>query len=409
MSMIHEREARNYVLFLAGLSVFLVLAGALGGWLHGRETQKVLVRQQQAMVSALTEQGVSVQVIGDALKNNDVTEPGEELMQRLGYTGNTALETQSLIYGTAKAFGIAGIAAALFVSALLLLSVWYYLEKRERLYREAEAVILQFAEGNFERHLPGKEPGAIYQLFHSIEQLATALQARNESEKRGKYFLKNTISDISHQLKTPLAALTMYTEIIQEESNRTEVVQEFSEKIMNSLERMEELIQSLLKVTRLDAGSILFEKSSYFLEEIVSRASEPFFTRAAQEGKQIMIQGKPDQMLCCDLQWTGEAVGNLIKNALDHTGQGGRICVSWSLSPAMTRITVSDNGCGIAQEDLYHIFKRFYRSKNSENQSGVGLGLPLAKAIVEGQGGVLSVRSSRGRGTVFTISFLTEL
>lgn len=105
------------------------------------------------------------------------------------------------------------------------------------------------------------------------------------------------------------------------------------------------------------------------------------------------------------MEWTREAVGNIVKNALDHTKAGGMIQISWDETPLMFRISVSDNGDGIDEEDIHHIFKRFYRSKKSLDTQGIGLGLPLAKSIVEGQGGSIAVQSKCGAGTTFTVSF----
>lgn len=130
-------------------------------------------------------------------------------------------------------------------------------------------------------------------------------------------------------------------------------------------------------------------------------------TRADNEKKEIVINGDLEQMLYCDIEWTGEAIGNIVKNALDHTDAGGKITISCERTPTMIRIFITDNGHGIAGEDIHHIFKRFYRSKNTSDSQGIGLGLPLAKAIVEGQGGILSVQSERLQGTTFTLSFLT--
>lgn len=135
------------------------------------------------------------------------------------------------------------------------------------------------------------------------------------------------------------------------------------------------------------------------------QAAGELFERARQEQKEIVMEGLPDACLYCDPEWTGEAVGNLIKNALDHTKAGETIKIAWERSPAIFRLTVTDNGCGIAPEDIYHIFKRFYRSRSSSDRQGAGLGLSLAKAIVEGQGGTLSVESSPGEGSVFSMSF----
>lgn len=110
----------------------------------------------------------------------------------------------------------------------------------------------------------------------------------------------------------------------------------------------------------------------------------------------------------CDKYWTSEAISNIVKNALDHTGSGDNIHISWTKTPLMVRIFISDNGKGIAPEDLHHIFKRFYRSKKHLDTQGVGLGLSLAKSIIDGQNGTISVKSSLNEGTTFILSFLTE-
>lgn len=172
---------------------------------------------------------------------------------------------------------------------------------------------------------------------------------------------------------------------------------------------MEQLIGAMLKITRLDIGNIAFEKKEYYISELISHSVSQLTERAICEKKQIRILGNIKQVINCDLEWTSEAIGNIIKNALDHTKQGDIIRISWECTPVIFRIFISDNGNGIAQEDIHHIFKRFYRSKHSLNVQGVGLGLPLAKSIIEGQGGLISVQSEVTKGTTFTISFLTEL
>ncbi len=131
--------------------------------------------------------------------------------------------------------------------------------------------------------------------------------------------------------------------------------------------------------------------------------------RAEQEEKEIMVQGEPEEQLFCDRAWTAEALENLVKNALDHTASGGKILIAWARTPAMVSLTVEDNGCGIPPEDIHHIFKQFYRSRASIGRPGAGLGLSLAKSIIEDQGGNLTVESRPGEGSVFRISFLTEL
>ena len=201
----------------------------------------------------------------------------------------------------------------------------------------------------------------------------------------------------------------MYQEIIENEPENADTVKQFSGKMGISLKRMEQLILSMLKITRLDTGNIVFEKSSCRVTELIAHSINELTTRAKNENKQILMDGNPEQLLVCDMEWTGEAIGNIVKNALDHTQSGGTVRITWEHTPAMLRIFIADNGGGIAPEDIHHIFKRFYRSKHSLDTQGVGLGLSLAKSIIEGQGGVISVQSELGAGTTFTLSFLTEL
>lgn len=409
MCVLHDRQSRQYVTCVIGIVGSFVLVILFLAWFHGKETQSLLFERERTMSSSLMEQGISPAMIASAIKNAESTREGAALLKKIGHTETASVRIFPNIYRSVRAFaGIAAGMAALPATALAVMSI-HFLWKREKMYRQAESIISQFSEGNFERHLPQNAEGSIYQLFSAVEELAVALRAQSRKEQQMKAFLKDTISDISHQLKTPLAALHMYTEIIAEEPGHKEIVERFSEKTMQSLERIEQLVQALLKVSRIDAGSIVFHKEWHSALALIESAAADLSVRAQKEGKKLIMEGDPAQMLLCDGSWTREAVANLIKNALDHTDEGGVVTVSWECSPAVFRMTVSDDGCGIAEEDIYHVFKRFYRSKRDGGRQGIGLGLPLAKSIVEGQDGILSVSSTPGEGTVFTITFLSNL
>ena len=130
-----------------------------------------------------------------------------------------------------------------------------------------------------------------------------------------------------------------------------------------------------------------------------------FAYRAKQEQKEIVLSGSSDVSLFCDRDWLSEAMDNMVKNALDHTKKGDTIHIKWRALPSTVQIVIKDNGCGIHPEDLHHIFKRFYRSRFSQDTQGIGLGLPLAKAIIEAHDGAIEVDSELGIGTSFTINF----
>ena len=218
------------------------------------------------------------------------------------------------------------------------------------------------------------------------------------------------ISDVSHQLKTPLAALRMYHEIMAEDSADRETIRAFGHKSLREIRRVEDVVYTLLKIARLDAGSVRLEKAEENLEMLLRDVTERFETLAARESKEIVLRGRSDVTLCCDALWLSEALGNLVKNALEHTGRGGRILIGWERTALLTNIVVEDNGKGIHPGDIHNIFKRFYRSRFSQDTQGIGLGLPLAKAIVEAHQGTISVTSRVGQGSRFVLSFfhLTE-
>lgn len=239
-----------------------------------------------------------------------------------------------------------------------------------------------------------------------MNSLAAILNASAENERKSKLFLKNTISDISHQLKTPLAALNIYNGLLKEEVAELPELRELILLSEKELDRIEMLVQNLLKITKLDAGSIVFEKAFENVADMMGEVELHFAYRAKQEEKELILSGEEQILLLCDHDWMIEAVENIVKNAFDHTGSGDFIRIEWKQSVSMIQIVIKDNGSGIHQEDLHHIFKRFYRSRFSKDKQGVGLGLPLTKMIVEAHKGTIEVHSELGMGTTFVLNFL---
>lgn len=408
MGIFRDRQIKCFSFFTGIYSILLV--GAVSWFCQNQidAAKSMFVEHDTAIVSSLLEQGVSKEVIATAIFNTQVSTSGIELLNFLGIGQNT-IGNSLPCFSQFQFHSLIKICLFCFVLILVLsVGIFTFLWIRNRLFQQAGKIIGNYINNDYSCHLPQHSEGEIFHLFASVEQLATMLQSQKETERKTKEFLKNTISDISHQLKTPLAALTMYQEIIENEPDNVETVKEFSDKIGTALKRMEQLILSMLKITRLDTGNIAFEQTPCTVKEVVENAINELTTRATHENKQVIVEGEHNQVIICDMDWTSEAIGNLVKNALDHTEPGGTIRITWEKSPTMLRIFVSDNGNGIGPEDIHHIFKRFYRSKSSLDTPGIGLGLPLAKSIIEGQGGFISVQSDLSKGTTFTISFLTK-
>ena len=411
-----ERHTKVFLAQLLCIACLGITAALLLFRLQENKMQVLLFEHDLAIAASLLEQGsdgqTAAQAIAGAWKEcgeqplsaAESREAGEKLLRMAGVAPDAdirVIPSLRAFYAEEKATGL--LAVVLF-ALLSFVSVMRYLQKRDRIYTEAAAALDQCAEEGFTLKLPELYDGALYQLFSRINFMAGMLKTGQEAEHKVKEFLKAAVADISHQLKTPLAALSLYQEIIRKEPEQAQTVAHFAEKSEAALKRIEGLIRTLLKLTRLDAGSVVFCKKVSDAKELVLEALEELRDRARIEGKEILLSGE-NANAYCDPDWSREALENLIKNALDHTAGGGRIRIGWEQGALMTRFTVEDSGEGIAEEDIHHIFKRFYRSGNSRDSQGAGLGLSLVKAIAEGQGGTVSVRNEPGRGAAFVLAF----
>lgn len=287
------------------------------------------------------------------------------------------------------------------------LCFWYFY-KQHKLIEAAIAAIDKYLKGDTNARIDCDSEGELFKLFHSVNTLASVLNAHAENEFRAKEFLRDTISDISHQIKTPIAALSIYNELLQGETEDLPKGKEFTILSEQELSRIETLVQNLLEITKLDAGTMVMEKHVENIADMIKDIELHFAYRAKQERKELVLSGADSLTLFCDRDWMMEAISNIVKNALDHTGAGGRVVIEWKGLPDLTQITVKDNGSGIHPEDIHYIFKRFYRSRFSKDAQGIGLGLPLAKAIVETHDGTVTVDSELGKGSVFQITFLNS-
>lgn len=298
----------------------------------------------------------------------------------------------------------------LFCSIVIMIAVlvfcFLYFREQNEIMEDAVTQITEYISGNRAARIECDEEGELYRLFHEVNTLVAILNAHAENERKSKQFLKNTISDISHQLKTPLAALNIYNGLMQGETEELPELQELASLSEKELDRIEMLVQNLLKITKLDAGSIVFEKTSQNVADMMGEIELHFAYRAKQEQKELILSGDEHISMLCDRDWMIEALENIVKNAFDHTGSGDSIQIEWKPTASMVQIIIKDNGSGIHPEDLHYIFKRFYRSRFSKDKQGIGLGLPLTKMIVEAHNGMIEVDSELGVGTTFILDFL---
>ena len=314
-----------------------------------------------------------------------------------GFSDKMLIAAGFLVFGCFLVFGL----------ILYLTLASFYKKVRETTYA-AERIV----EGDFNSRLNESEEGDLSKLAHQFNQMAKVLEYSLEQLKNEKATLKNMLSDISHQLKTPLSSIKVYNDILQNAAAKDPNEQRrFLQRTEEQIERMEWLIRNLLLMARLEAGTIEFNYINAPVYETLENAVEILRDKWESGGIHLSLTVVDKSILLRhDPSWLTEAVCNIVKNSIEHTLQDGNIRIVLEDTPIMVRIIFEDDGEGISNEDLPHIFQRFYKGRNKNAGSGTGIGLALSKAIIENHDGIISVTSKKGCGSIFTVTFpkLTE-
>ena len=256
--------------------------------------------------------------------------------------------------------------------------------------------------GNYMLDVRDNLEGELSILKSELYKVTVMLREQNEVLKKDRAALADALSDISHQLKTPLTSMFMMTDLLCDADLPEEKRREFTSHIRSQLRRLQWLVSSLLKLSRLDAKTIQFKPGLVETSRLVEKAVSPLLIPMELKNQTLNVQSE-GCFLRCDENWTAEALLNILKNCVEHTPENGEIAVICTVNPLYHEICIHDNGPGIDENDLPYIFNRFYRGKNASDDS-VGIGLAMAAAIIQEQGGNI-VASSKPQGSVFTIRF----
>jgi signal transduction histidine kinase len=316
------------------------------------------------------------------------------------YKNAAFLENYGDIYrmtiGTIIVFGI--------IFFVFLLVTYNRIFKKLRVYSNNAEMIV---EGSYTPDLTDREEGDFGLLRHQFNVMAERLKDNMEALREEKLSLKKLITDISHQLKTPLASLVMFNDIMLRDSDMpTEDRKKFLQESKNQMDRIEWLFKNLLKMAKLEGRIVDFKKEAAPIYDTILRSMQPLKLMAFVKNINISLHGDKDILVKHDVNWSTEAFSNIIKNCIEHSKEGGQINISWEDSSIFTQVAIEDNGLGIKREELPKIFDRFYKGPNSNNPTNIGIGLYIAKTIFEGQNGSVYAYSEEGKGTRFVITFM---
>lgn len=287
------------------------------------------------------------------------------------------------------------------LAALLLLGLWLWLDARRTVRRLdrmlSTAIDGGFGEESFDESAPSALESRMARFLNGSARSLRGVQRQRESIQR-------LLSDISHQTKTPLANLKLYSSLLMEEE-LTPRQREQAQVIFQQSEKLSFLIETLVKLSRLETDVLAVTPKLQPLSPLLERAASQAKAAAEQKGiaLQLHLQQQAEMKALYDLRWTAEALGNLLDNAVKYTPPGGCIQVSATQYELFCRIDVRDNGIGIAEEEQAQIFGRFYRGRQVREQEGLGIGLYLAREIAQKQGGYLKLSSRPGQGSTFSL------
>lgn len=290
--------------------------------------------------------------------------------------------------------------------SLIILIFYLYDKNKSKKIKEITKMISKINNRQFDIDINDFNEGELSILKNEISKTTIMLRQVADNSVKDKLNLKDSLGDISHQLKTPLTSITIMIDNILDNPDMNEKTRKkFLINIKREILNINFLVISLLKLSKFDANVVKFNKESVYLKDIIIESIKNVSMIKELKNITIKVSGDDNIKLLCDFKWQVESITNILKNSIEHTSEYGTVEVNYSENKLYTRILIKDNGKGIDSDDLPHIFDRFYKGKNGSDDS-FGIGLSLSKTIIEKEGGSITVKSTPNIGTIFTIKYL---
>lgn len=291
---------------------------------------------------------------------------------------------------------------------ILILSIIFfkYNHSESKKINEITKYIEEINRGNYKLNIEENTEDELSILKNELYKITIMLKEVAENSQKDKTTLKDSLSDISHQIKTPITSiLIMLDNILSDENMPEDMKKDFIKDIKREIINIKFLVESILKLSKIDSNSIKFIKKEVFIKDIINEAVKNVSMLSELKNIEIIVSGDDSIKTICDLKWQVEAITNILKNCIEHSYENRKIYINYNQNNMYTELKIEDNGTGIDAKDLPHIFERFYKGKNSSSDS-VGIGLALSKSIIESNNGYIQVDSKLNKGTTFIIKYL---
>lgn len=401
--MLKNKEVRELIL----IEIIVLIIGIVSILLlnkYSYETYKEAIIENNLYIidSIISKHPELENEVIDGIINHDIS--ASESYEILNKYGLDRLDTvdylnnNSYINKTIRKYNIIYISVLIIIVFSILI---IYINKIYNKIRKLSIYTNDILNNKYNMDIREYSEGDISNLKNDLYKMTIKLKEQNELSLKDKIYLQDTLSDISHQLKTPLTSMYVINELLYDDKLDKSLKKELLNKSKKGLERIEWLISSLLKMSRLDSGSEKLILERVKLINIINKTIEPIKIPLELKNINLNVLCSNDIKVNVDVNWTTEALINILKNAMEHTLENGNINIVCSDNPLYTMISISDDGCGISKKDLPHIFERFY--KGMGNKESIGIGLNMSKKIIESENGNISVKSKENEGTTFII------
>ena len=403
MKQLFQMEDRKLFISMIALSLIALLATVFLNLAMLAYTNQALKDTYAGIVGTVAQRypRAEAQVVQDLRSPGaDSVNLGAQVLEKYGLGDRSAADT-GVATGLLARLLAAGLAlVGLVCTGFVLLLVRYQRAVSAKVAGLSE-YLRRIDAGDYALDVRDNGEGSFSLLKNDLYKVTVRLREQAELLQKDKTALSNLVADISHQIKTPLTSLGVLADLLAEDPPKANR-RAFVERLRAQLGRIQWLVAALLKLARLDAGTAAFKSEPVNVRRLIERALEPLQIPLEIKKQRLEVHGEADASFTGDLNWSAEALTNVVKNCVEHTPEGGKIEISYRANVLYAEIIVSDDGEGIASRDMPNIFNRFYRGANA-GENSVGIGLALAKAIFTAQGGDITVHSQRGMGTSFAI------
>ena len=407
MRILSNPEIKKYNISIIALFLITIILSIFVNTLNLNIIKADVIQNNQAIVGNIVSKYPElekdiVSVITQA-KNKENTDLGAKVLQKYNYDSSTNLSQEPIVQNNIYKMLKINILFITFVFLCLITISFYFFIKIYRDIKDMTDYVYHSSEGREYQMKNKNQEGQMGLLKTELLKMTTVLKEKVALLHSEKIFLNDTISDISHQLKTPMTSLMLLTDLMYNDLDKEKKI-EFLDRTNAQLSRMDWLIKSMLKLSKLEAKVIDFKTEKVNINELIRRSISPLSVPMELKNISLNINGDKEASYIGDIEWSSEALGNIIKNCVEHTKEGGTLDITYEENPIYSEIIIKDNGEGIDKDDIQNIFKRFYKGKNSKSDS-VGIGLAMAKSIIESQNGDIYVKSKKNRGSEFHITF----